>query len=261
MVSVSVFLSYVGILISFIPTLEWKYQSVLYHRFEEDLETLRARFYCRHYTRHPASYPPCTDREMDRERAILHQWLRDEPEDDFEPEESEASSSVKSKETPPPQAHFPEPSMEPYSASSTPPSEPMVADSGSSSVSGGVHDEGHGSDIHMHSGTDDDRQSINTAGFVVPDDEDNAEHDDEAYPGSDKGGEGDDEDSVGDEAGNDERSAPAGNAVSVHLFSCLTSGLSSSLSVYTASSVTSSVPVLLEVRPVLFAAVLRCGAP
>ena len=198
---------------------------------------------------------------MDRERAILHQWLRDEPEDDFEPEESEASSSVKSKETPPPQAPFLEPSMEPYSASSTPPSEPMVADSGSSSASGGVRDEGPGSDIHMHSGTDDDRQSVNTSSFVVPDDDDNVEHDDEAYPGSDKGGEGDDEDSDDDEAGNDERSTPVGNAISILLFSCLTFRLLSSLSVYTASSVISSVPVLLEVQLVLLAAVLRCGAP
>ena len=215
----------------------------MYHRFEEDLETLRARFYCQHYTRHPASFPPCTEGDIDREQAILRQWLRDEPEDDFEPKISEAPSSAKNKGSPPPQAHFPEPSLEPYSASSTPPSEPMVADSGSSSLSGGARDKGPDSDVHMHSGTDDDRQSVNTSGFVVPDGDDNAEHDDEAYPGSDEGGEGDDEGSNDDEAGNDERSAAVGNAVSILLFFLSSLSLIIFFSVYTASSVVSSVPV------------------
>ena len=227
----------------FIPTLEWKYRSVLSHRFDEDLEMLRTRFYCRYYDRYPVSYHPCTAYELDKERSILLQWLRGRPEDDFESEEDEelgGTPSVEDKEDPPPPIPFSESSSEPYSVSSTPPSEAMVADSVVTSPSGGSRS---GSDVHMHSGTDDDRQSVNTAGFIVPDDG-NAEHDDEAYPGSDKDDEDDGEDVGDDESGNDNEPAPVGNAVSPFLFSCLTSHLLSSLSVYTAPSVTSSVPVL-----------------
>ncbi|KAF7795241.1 hypothetical protein EIP86_006391, partial [Pleurotus ostreatoroseus] len=181
----------------------WKYQSTLLHRFGESLDHLRERHYTRHYDRYPLVLPPaCTIDDVKRDDRITWQWLHGVSEDEFESDDSvllEVSPSGEDEENTPPRTPFSESSSEPFDPSSTPESESMVADSVITSIANSGANQGS-DDVHMQSASEG-RGSSGISGFIVPDDDQNAEDDDEEYGGNgkDKGRDDEDKDEGDDE--------------------------------------------------------------
>ena len=199
----------------------WKYQSTLLHRFGESLDHLRERHYTRHYDRYPLVLPPaCTIDDIKKDDRITWQWLHGVSEDEFESDGSvllEVSPSGEDEENTPPRTPFSESSSEPFDPSSTPESESMVADSVITSIANSGANQGS-DDVHMQSASEG-RGSPGISGFIVPDDDQNAEDDDEEYggKGKDKGRDDEDEDEGDDENDSGNGEEPSAGRVSIIL--------------------------------------------